>query len=265
MRYAAEDVPGLSNARNRALTEVHTRYIAWIDDDETADGEWLQAIENTLRLHPDAAVVSGVMLPAELETDAQVAFEHYGGHNKYLGFAKRVSDPTQMEQSPLFPLPPFGVGGNMVTRVDALQHVGGFAPYLGAGTSAGASEDTLLFSQLLVLGHTLVYEPAAITWHTHRASPEAAHDQFYAYGVGLVSYYLALVVWRPRLLAPLIALAPKLVTTYVRQFRAASGVPIAEVPSTLRRAKLRGIANGLPAFIRAYYTAKKRAGQWRSP
>jgi len=264
VRYSAEHVPGLSNARNRALSEVHNRYVAWIDDDETADQDWLQAIENALRLHPDAAVVSGVMLPAELETEAQVAFERYGGHNKYLGFAKRVSDPTQMEQNPLSPLPPFGVGGNMATLVRALEDVGGFATYLGAGTAAGASEDTLLFSQLLLLGYTLVYEPAAITWHTHRASAKAAYEQFYAYGVGLVSYYLALVVWRPRLLARLIPLAPKLLSTYVRQFRSLPGAPIAEVPSTLRRAKLKGVANGLPAFIAAYYIAKKRTGLWRS-
>jgi hypothetical protein len=74
IRCCHEPVPGLSHARNRALSEVRSEFVAWIDDDELADRDWIAWIKRGFAVpdRPDAVV--GLMLPAELETIAQVNF-----------------------------------------------------------------------------------------------------------------------------------------------------------------------------------------------
>src|SRR5205807_167629 len=78
---------------------------------------WLAEIARALADHPAADVVSGVIVPAELETAAQVWFEQFGGHSKGRGFRPAAFSPaTAKTQSPLYPLPPFGTGANMAFR-----------------------------------------------------------------------------------------------------------------------------------------------------
>src|SRR5579864_5913338 len=62
IRYIREDVPGLSNARNRGVDEARGRYICWTDDDVEIDPEWLSAYAEAFRRHPDAAVFGGRIL-----------------------------------------------------------------------------------------------------------------------------------------------------------------------------------------------------------
>ena len=82
-----------------------------------ADPHWLAEVARALADHPEADVVSGVIVPAELETQAQLWFEQFGGHSKGRGFRPDVFCPaTAHLQSPLYPLPPFGTGANMTFR-----------------------------------------------------------------------------------------------------------------------------------------------------
>ncbi|MFD0524869.1 glycosyltransferase family A protein [Paractinoplanes durhamensis] len=104
--YLLEPAPGLSCARNAAVRNAPGQILAWIDDDEVADRHWLAEIARALDDHPDADVISGVTLPAELETRAQLWFEQFGGHIKGRGFVPAVFGPkSTSEQSPLYPVP----------------------------------------------------------------------------------------------------------------------------------------------------------------
>jgi hypothetical protein len=133
--YVVEPKAGLSFARNTAVAAAPGDILAWLDDDEVADPNWLAEVARALAEHPEADVVSGVIVPAELETRAQLWFEQFGGHSKGRGFRPDVFSPaTAHIQSPLYPLPPFGTGANMTFRPGVLERIGGWDTALGAGT-----------------------------------------------------------------------------------------------------------------------------------
>src|SRR5204863_8047673 len=169
----------------------------------------LAEIARALAEHPEADAVSGVIVPAELETLPQVWFEQFGGHSKGRGFTPAVFSPaTAKIQSPLYPLPPFGTGANMAFRPGVLERIGGFDPALGAGTPAMGSEDTLAFTQVLRAGGTVVYQPTAVTRHVHRRDLEGLRKQLVGYGVGLAAAYTALVLRQPSVVFGLLRLVP---------------------------------------------------------
>lgn len=207
--YVAEERPGLSRARNRALAVVETEVVAWLDDDEVADRHWLMELAAGFCLVPDAAAVSGSVIPAELRTWPQVWFEDYGGHTKGRGFMADVFRATDGRQSPFYPLPPFGVGANMAFRVEALRALGGFDPALGAGTRSEGGEDTLVFTELLLDGHAVAYRPTALTRHYHRPGYDELQRQMRGYGIGLTAYYTSLLCRRPQTAGALLRLIPR--------------------------------------------------------
>jgi GT2 family glycosyltransferase len=207
-RCLAEPRAGLSIARNTGLRAVEDEntIVAWLDDDETAEPHWLEGLLAAFTATPTAWAVSGTVLPAELATPAQQLFEVYGGHTKGHAFTRKTF--TADTVNPLLPLPPFGVGANFAARAWVFRHVGGFDEALGAGTATRGGEDTLLFSQMLLAGGTIVYEPAAVTRHRHRRELSELAEQFVGYGRGLTAFYVALLWWRPRLIVPLVRSAP---------------------------------------------------------
>ncbi|MBX9715690.1 MAG: glycosyltransferase family 2 protein [Burkholderiaceae bacterium] len=63
MRVVREDTPGLSNARNKGVEQARGRYMCWTDDDVVIDPGWLAAYVQGFRMHPDAAVFGGKVIP----------------------------------------------------------------------------------------------------------------------------------------------------------------------------------------------------------
>jgi len=63
LRIVREEMPGLSNARNRGVAEARGEYICWTDDDVRLDPNWLAAYVAAFRRHPEAAVFGGRILP----------------------------------------------------------------------------------------------------------------------------------------------------------------------------------------------------------
>lgn len=63
MRVVTEPVPGLSNARNRAVREARGRYMCWTDDDVRIGTGWLAAYVDAFARHPEAAVFGGRVVP----------------------------------------------------------------------------------------------------------------------------------------------------------------------------------------------------------
>jgi GT2 family glycosyltransferase len=261
--YLVEPVPGLSRARNRAVASAPGEILAWIDDDERADRYWLGEVARALAEHPEAAVVSGVIVPAELETPAQVLFEQFGGHSKGRGFTPDVFSPaTAHRQSPLYPLPPFGTGANMTFRPGVIESIGGFDRALGAGTPAMGSEDTLAFTQVLRGGGTIVYQPSAICRHYHRRDLAGLREQMRGYGTGLTAAYTSLVLHNPLVLIPLLRLIP----TAWHDLRSDDSLRNAGIdehfPAELMSANRRGLLAGPLAYLRG---ARSRGRTRRIP
>jgi GT2 family glycosyltransferase len=256
VEYLVEPKPGLSFARNAAVAAAPNRILAWIDDDEVADVHWLAEVARALADHPEADVISGVIVPAELETPPQLWFEQFGGHSKGRGFRPDVFSPaTAHRQSPLYPLPPFGTGANMTFRPGVIERIGGFDPALGAGTPAMGSEDTLAFTQVLVDGGMIVYQPTAVTHHYHRRDLEGLQKQMVGYGVGLTAAYTSLLLHRPGLVWPLMKLAP----VALRDLTGGDSLRVATLRDDFPRELLTANRRGMLAGPRAYLKGRRAA------
>ncbi len=196
VRYVCEPMPGSASARNRGLDAVASPFVAMTDDDVIVDPHWLSAIALAFVSHPAAGAVTGPLLPSELETPAQVWFEQYGGFSR--GFELRVFDLDRYRPAdePLYPwnAGQFGTGNNFSFRTEALREIGGFDPALGNGTPALGGVDSEVLLRTILTGHQIVYEPNALAYHLHRPDYDGLRRQVYAYGAGLVAYYLKTIL-----------------------------------------------------------------------
>jgi Glycosyl transferase family 2 len=184
-RYVPEPARGLSCARNAGLQRAHGDVVVFTDDDVVVDRDWLAWLLHGF--HDErVACVTGLILPLELETQAQVWFEQFGGFSK--GFEPRLFDLDEHRpDNPLYPFAPgmYGSGANSAFRTDWFREVGGFDENLGTGTPARGGEDLDAFLTVVQSGSMLAYEPAAILRHAHHRHYADLRRQIYGYGVGL--------------------------------------------------------------------------------
>lgn len=192
-RYVREPCPGLDRARNRALAEASGSVVAYVDDDARPEAGWLAAIARGLA-SPEVGAVAGLVLPAELETDAQLLFEDvYGGMGK--GFDLRlVSGRTR--PTPLRP-ETVGTGCNMAFRREVLLSLGGFDPALDVGTATGGGGDLDAFQRVREGGWTIAYRPDAVVRHLHRRSEDALARQLFDNGRGYSAALFAALLRAP--------------------------------------------------------------------
>ncbi len=61
---------------------------------------------------------------------------------------------------------------------------------LDAGTPSGGCGDVEMFHRLISCGYTLIYEPAALVWHTHRRGAAALRRLIYNNGLSFGSYLI---------------------------------------------------------------------------
>jgi glycosyltransferase involved in cell wall biosynthesis len=259
--YVVEPRKGLSRARNTALAHVTTDYVAWFDDDEVADVDWIRSIKEGFRHESRPVAVCGVMLPAELETDAQVLFEQYGGFNKGRGLSPEVlSVDVSSAIEPLYPLPAVGSGGNMAFQTKALIEAGGFDPYLGAGTSTHGGEETKVFAILLRSHEVVLHWPRAITWHFHRRDMVALHKQFYGYSAGLSAFLASMIRSNPAVLVDILRLVPHALRDMgLRKGGIRANQLPADFPKTLLREGRKGLLAG--AFSYAHEAMRPDSGR----
>ena len=199
VHYIAEHRPGLSIARNRGIAATHAQFIAFTDDDVVVEPNWL-----TWLLAPFAdanvGVVTGMVLPGELETAAQKRFEQYSGFCK--GFERRAYDVRSNGAYDRLLYPYwggiFGSGNSVAFRRTELVAMGGFDPALGAGTIVHGGEDLDAMSRAILRGSELVYEPRSLCWHEHRRDDAALRGQLFGYGVGLTGALTKALTHDPR-------------------------------------------------------------------
>ncbi len=189
-RYVREDNPGLDRARNCGIREAHYDLIAFIDDDALATTGWLRGIARGFA-DSEIMAVTGMVLPAELETPAQDDFETYGGMSK--GFNPFTIRRSELSNRALFWTSGWGVGANMAFRRSLFQAVGTFDVALDVGTPTNGGGDIEFFYRTVAAGYALRYEPAAFVYHTHRRAATALNQQIYNNGRSFGAYLLTIV------------------------------------------------------------------------
>jgi GT2 family glycosyltransferase len=181
-----EPRPGLSVARNAGIRAARGRLIAFVDDDTAVHPRWLERLLHGFA-DPRVLAVTGLVLPAELDTRAQVVFE------TTMGSARRGYRPMVFDQAFFAPQTPFGVpvwaigaGANMAFRREAFDRVGLFDERLGAGAT-GCSEDSELWYRILAAGGECRYVPDSVVLHWHRREMDALRRQAHDYMRGHVA------------------------------------------------------------------------------
>lgn len=183
VRYVLEPRAGLSTARNAGIRHTTGEVVAFTDDDIVVHPDWLEWLLRGF-VSPEVQCVTGLILPGELDTPAQVVFEKVlGGYGR--GYQRVTFDQTFFASLLRYGSPVWfvGGGGNMALRREAFDRVGGFDERLGAG-AAGCSEDSELWYRLLARGWHCRYEPAAVVFHHHRREGGDLRSQSSAYMEG---------------------------------------------------------------------------------
>ncbi|GAA2121601.1 hypothetical protein GCM10009759_71480 [Kitasatospora saccharophila] len=251
VRYLCEPAPGLSRARNRGLAAARGEICAFTDDDALADPGWLAALAAAFAADPRTGCVTGLVVPAELDTPAQQLFERYAGTAR--GWTARDWNLDAPGAGPLdrYSTGRCGIGANMAFRTELLRAVGGFDPATGTGTPTRGGEDLLAFHLVLTAGHTVAYRPDAVVWHRHRRTLPALALQVRGLGTGFGAYLAAALRRRPALLADLLLRLPVGLFRWHRGHRPPAADTELELRRlhALRRMERRGLAQGPPRYL----------------
>jgi len=132
-----------------------------------------------------------LVLPAELETRAQLIFEknlaffHQGYQvRKYDGaYFSALRDKGVESWS-------IGAGANMAVRRSAVDYCFTFDERLGPGVFGGCGEDSEYWYRLLRAGWECVYDPSAVVYHYHRREVKDLRRQMKQYMKGHVASLL---------------------------------------------------------------------------
>ncbi len=245
VRYVAEQRPGLATARNTGVAAAgNAEFVAFTDDDVVVDPEWLSWL---LAPFTDPAVdsVTGLVMPLSLGSPVQKRFEQYAGFGKGVTRGTYDLGPHRADRF-LYPYwgGMFGSGNSMAFRRDTVRSIGGFDPALGAGTPTGGGEDIAAFSDVILEGGSLVYEPRSLCWHQHRSAVDSLEAQVRNYGIGLTA-----VFWR-----------------YLWKDRRFTATVLRSIPSTAKLALRRSDEreqDRLPADLARLESRGRLLGPWR--
>jgi GT2 family glycosyltransferase len=270
-RVVREPRPGISAARNRGLAAANGEIVAFTDDDVEVDRRWLRALGERFSRQPDLAAVTGLVVPAELETPAQIFFEQ-SGSGLDRGFSpltferagrftvKRCGlDDGSVRWHSIYATGEFGLGSNMAFRADVLRAAGGFDEALGTGTPTHGGEDLAILVELLRARHRLAYEPSAIVHHTHRSTVADLERQIHGYGVGFTAMLTAIALRDPRHFVGLAAVVPAWLRSLRNPASPKRNSRSSDYPSGLGRLELRGMLAGPEAYLRARRMQKRWA------
>lgn len=264
IRYLLEIQPGLAIAHNRGALLAEGDILAFTDDDVEVQPDWLDQIVGGFQLANNVGCVTGAITPAEVETEAQVLLEEFGGYHK--GHEMRLYDmDSNRPPNRLFPYSSgmLGGGANMAFSRVAFTKIGGFDPALGVGSPARGGDDLASFFDVLTHGFALVYAPGAVVRHWHRRDMEGLKRVVDGYGVGLTAFLTRVVVDNPKRLLDIL---PRLPSALVHAFSPRSTKNVKKsgtYPSELTWLERVGMAKGPFAYFRSLRASgTARSDRW---
>jgi glycosyltransferase involved in cell wall biosynthesis len=184
VRYIREERKGLDIARNTGGQAATRAIIAYTDDDVVVDRGWTGRLKRCFA-DPSVMAVTGLVIPARLDTVAQYLFERYWGFNR--GYLPRVFDQRYFSDHLAYGVQTvdIGAGANMAFRREIFELAGWFDERLDVG-AAGCNGDSEIWYRVLAEGWNCQYLPDLVVYHHHRASKEELNGQLYNYMRGHV-------------------------------------------------------------------------------
>jgi glycosyltransferase involved in cell wall biosynthesis len=249
--YLLEPTPGASAGRNCGLRAASGDVVAFVDDDVLVDRLWLRSLVLGFQAAPGVACVTGMILPAELDTQSQVWIEEFGGFDK--GYEQRIFDLG--EHAPPDPLYPysvgkFGSGASAAFDPVVLREIGGFDTALGPATPACGGEDIDAFLQIILAGYRLVYEPRSLVRHHHRREYADLRRAVRGYGVGLAAV-LTKALLNPKTRADVLRRAPRGVAYFLNPASPKNEKKTSTFPRQLTLVEMGGALVGPVAYLRS--------------
>jgi len=157
VRVLREEKLGLSNARNRAIREARGEYVIFIDDDETADPDWLCAFERLIEAQAPDAFGGRIEVLFEDPRPAWL-------RDELLGFLGQLNRHPAI--APLSEPGDSFYGGNFGFRKSVCERVGAFDADLGRkGTDNTGGEEVDFYRRLLAAGFKVWWTPEAVIHH----------------------------------------------------------------------------------------------------
>ena len=189
VRYVREDQAGLSWARNCGIRRAQAEYIAFTDDDASADPYWLAFLMQNFFGKEEVACVTGLAVPLELEHEAQIWFEQFGGLGR--GFERLIFDMTENRGDHIlypYSVGQYGAGVNMIFNAEILRKLGGFIVQINQ------ADDISIFVKIITNGYRIVYDPKGFVYHKHREDYKGLRKQIYNYGIGLSHFIIYMMI-----------------------------------------------------------------------
>ncbi len=174
--YLPEPRPGVTFARNAAALHAKGDIIVCTDDDATYMDGWL---DNLIAPYadPEVTAVTGMVLPYELDYEAQHWFEVYGSLTR--NYTRTRYDKEFYDTAwPSVPSYNIGVTANASFRAEifADPKIGPFDDELRL------AEDPYMLYRIVKADRVVIYEPRAIVQHRHRTTMAGLTRQLYNYG-----------------------------------------------------------------------------------
>lgn len=177
--YIREDRPGLDIARNTGALAATGEIVAYTDDDVRLHPAWLERLLAAFE-RPEVMAVTGLVLPAELDTPAQEHFERYWGFGRGyvpVEFGQKFFSADRWRGCQPWQI---GAGANMAFRRAVFATAGLFDERLDVG-AAGCSGDSEYWHRVLSQGGVCRYDPTAVVFHYHRRDYGGLSRQIFAY------------------------------------------------------------------------------------
>lgn len=242
VRYAFEERPGLSAARNRGIREARGEYVFFTDDDQHVDPKVLSEHER-VAVRFGARVQQGGI---ELRFSGERPIWIEGELAAVLGETARLDEGPQ--NISLY-------GGNMCFRREVFTNSVAFREDLGKG-AAGYSEDIEITRRLEAAGERIVYAPSARIFHV--IGPDRASVAFFVRNSFLKGSSDGLML-DPR--TPLLGVAGNAAVGLVR---AAAGLAFGAVTMSSHRV-IKAQARAANLVGRCYAFARRRLSAERRP
>ncbi|MCX6216760.1 glycosyltransferase [Spirosoma sp.] len=193
--YCHEPRPGLDIARNSGIRMATMPVMAYVDDDVQVHAHWAYHIWKTFQ-DTNVAAMTGLVIAAELNTEAQLIFEKHWSFNR--GYVDKTYDAAYLDHT-LSAGPPIweiGAGANMAFRRDLFATTGYFDERLDVG-AAGCNGDSEMWFRILTHGYSVHYNPRAVVFHKHRQELPALKKQLFSYMRGHTAAALIQQAYHP--------------------------------------------------------------------